>query len=344
MSPHSLDTPLHVDAALSTAVWGITEGAAGMISQVKGLAGAIGLPFEIRDIPLRWPWGKLWPGLVPVRRSIFAQPELISLERGSPQLVITCGRQAVMAGLYLKRMLGERVLTVHIQDPKIDTRRFDLVIAPEHDRLVGPNVLATKGAVHHISSQLLNDVRQLGLSCGLETLCRPFVTVLLGGPNKYYRFDESAAAALIEKLKWGVADGSRQLAVLPSRRTPAEIIDRFVSAFGDEHFVWQRQGENPYLCALAHCSHIVCTGDSVSMVSEASSTGKPVYVEHFRERRPARRFRAFHQSFFASGITRPFEGIFAEWTYSPPDETARIAHVLRNRLGVPHVAETRSAA
>ncbi len=237
-----------------------------------------------------------------------------------------------MTALYLKKRFGKRVFTVHVQNPKINPARFDLVVAPEHDGLKGPNVVTTLGAVHHITADVLKKAGERGPAGGLERLKRPFVAVLLGGPTRHFRFDDEDMRRLEDKLRNMAAAHQVGLAVLPSRRTPPQVVDRFLSRFGSEQFVWDRTGENPYLCALSLASHVIVTGDSVSMITEASGTGRPVYVEYLTEHRPASRFRRFHQSFERAGITRSFEGRLDHWTYVPRNDSAAIAQIIRQRL------------
>lgn len=323
--------------------WGFAEGAAGMLSQVKGLSQAVGLPAIVRELTLTFPWNKCWPGFIPLRPSIFRDRE--TLFAGSqPQLVITCARQAVMASLWLKKQLGDNVFTVHIQDPRIDPKKFDLVIAPEHDGLTGPNVFASRGALHHISPSVLKAAALAGASGPLAKLQRPFVTVLLGGPNKCYSFEPTDLLPFIELLRSLTQRDGVPLAILPSRRTPPAVLMQFQEAFGEPHFVWDRSGENPYIAALALCSHLIVTGDSVSMLSECAATEKPVFVFHLPERRRSRRFRQFHHSFVESGISRPFEGELAFWKYISPNPTQQIAELIRQRLGEKHVPSARFAA
>lgn len=326
----------------SAACWGITEGAAGMISQVKGLAQSVGLPFELRDVTLRFPWKKMWPGFIPVRQSIFRNPEQLA-GPPCPRLVVSCGRQAVMASLFLKRQLGDAVFTVHIQDPKIRTSRFDLVIAPEHDGLTGRNVFQTRGAVHHISRDVL--AKAAASARGpLAGLHGNFVTVLLGGPNSCYRFDAENLKPLIAQLREIFARHGVPYVILPSRRTPGDVVRQFQQAFPAPHLVWDRSGENPYLAALGLCSHVIATSDSVSMISEAAATEKPVYVYPLPVRRRSRRFARFHESFSSHGITRPLAGGLENWTYESPNVTHQIAALIRGRIGEDHVTAERSAA
>ncbi|MGH6954230.1 MAG: ELM1/GtrOC1 family putative glycosyltransferase, partial [Alphaproteobacteria bacterium] len=75
---------------------------------------------------------------------------------------------------------------------------------------------------------------------------------------------------------------------------------------------------------------IVATGDSVSMISEASATGKPVYVIELGDE--PRRIRRFHENLRAAGITRQFGGTIESWSYAPLEDTARVAAEVRRRM------------
>ena len=65
----------------------------------------------------------------------------------------------------------------------------------------------------------------------------------------------------------------------PSRRTGAEVEAELRKALADTpSYIWDGQGENPYLAVLALADSLITTADSVNMVSEACFTGKPVHV------------------------------------------------------------------
>lgn len=313
--------------------WGLSIGVAGMLSQMKGLAQAVGCEFEPRRTRLRRFWRWLPLSVIPRSFAVIRDAEQFTAEE-PPRLVIACGRHAVVPAICLKRKWGVRIVTVFVQDPLVDTRNFDFVIAPEHDDVRGSNVIATRGALHHVNAGVLAAARQSKMAQYFLQTGRPIATVLLGGPNRYYAFSQADVNRLIDKLRIAARDDV-QLLIVPSRRTPAEVCFRFQSEFGRDHLVWDGQDENPYLAALAVADYVVVTGDSVSMTTEASATGKPVFVEYLRERLPARRFRKFHFSFRHSGITRPFEGRLHRWTYTPPDDTAEVARRIKERMGLP---------
>lgn len=302
-----------------------------MVSQVTGLAAAIGFPFAHHKIEMRWPFSTMWPGILPSWNGVFADRRWLEPDV-PPSVVISCGRLGSAASLALKRRYGSDVFTIHVQDPKLPIRWFDLIVAPAHDGLVGDNVVQSLGAVHHVTAAKLQAATDAGAPPALARLGDRFVGVLLGGPNRYYAYSAADMECLIQRLRTIVQRDGARLAILPSRRTPAAALEQFRAAFCAEQFVWDGRGDNPYLSVLALASHLVITGDSVSMVSEAAATRKPVFVFPLTERRVARRFRKFHQSFAQAGITRVFAGRLADWTYPSPDRTGLIAALIREHL------------
>ena len=305
-----------------------------MNSQTSGLARALGLSFEMRPARMAWPW--TWMPMSCVPRSFSTLRRFGEIDEANvPLLAISCGRHGIIPSLALKKQFGERIFTAHIQDPKLDASRFDLVVVPEHDEIRGDNVYLTTGALHHVTRERLEfAARAPEASVVSGDGSRPVATVLIGGPNRYYSFSRAELTPLVEGLKQVATAHDVRLAILGSNRTPAPVLAMFRAAFSREHFVWDGQGSNPYLSALALASHLIVTGDSVSMTSEAAATGKPIFVHHLRERRFAPRFRRFHSQFEGAGITRAFAGRLVSWDYEPPHDVPRIAELIQRRMGL----------
>jgi len=133
------------------------------------------------------------------------------------------------------------------------------------------------------------------------------------------------------ELKQAASGSHGSLAVTPSRRTGWEneriLRKHLIPA---PTFFWDGTGENPYLGLLALSDVIVVTSDSVSMASEASATGKPLYI--FSVEGEGRKLSGFHRTLMQDGVARPFTGTIQHWSYDPPDETGRIAALVRDRL------------
>jgi mitochondrial fission protein ELM1 len=314
----------------SRSCWIITQGHAGMEAQCRGLADALGLAPVIKRVRVRRLWDllpkRLW--LAPLR---VLRADSDRLDPPWPDLVISCGSVGAPLAAAIRSASGGRTRAVHIQDPKMDLHRFDLVIAPRHDGLRGDNVISSKAAIHPVTPQKLEEgARRWGPV--LAPLPRPLIAVLIGGPNGRHRLTPDIVTRLADNLVSLARKTGGALAVTPSRRTGAENEAVLRERLKDvPAFVWDGKGNNPYFGLLALADAIVVTEDSVSMTSEAVATGKPVYVAALAGK--SRRLRRFHQMLMADGITRPFDGSFATWTYTPPDDTARAAAEIRRRFG-----------
>ena len=306
--------------AESTRCWVMTDGKPGMENQCLGLAEALHLTPEVKRVAPRPPWRWLPPHFW-----FSALSAVEGLAPPWPDLLIATGRQTVALALAIKRR-NPQTFCVQIQDPVAGRGRFDLIAVPEHDALSGANVIATLGALHRVTPQRLAAAAPR-FQPMLQPLPRPLVAVLLGGANKQYRLTEARARTLAD----GLARMPGGLAITPSRRTGDDAMRIIRAALGGKPAViWDGAGENPYFGFLAHADAIVVTGDSVSMVSEACSTGKPVYV--FDLEGGSRKFDRFHRALRDRGITRPFDGTLAEWRYPPLDDTARVADEVRRRV------------
>src|SRR3974377_663497 len=162
-------------------VWVLHDGKAGMASQALGLAEATGFSFIERQLHIRFPWRCLPPRLWFLPLAPTAPP----LPPPWPDLGIGCGRNTATPALAIRRASGGGILTAQIQNPGVGFGEFDLLVVPEHDRLRGPRVIVTRGAVHRVTRARLAAER--ARFPGLAALPRPILSVLIGGANKAYR-------------------------------------------------------------------------------------------------------------------------------------------------------------
>lgn len=318
------------DLPAKSATWVVTDGRIGMQNQATGLAEAVGLPVEIKIVHPRLPWTLLpvahWP--VPFRAlaadsSAFAPPW--------PRLVIGCGWRSIPYCLEIKRRSAGATLTVQLQDPKISPSHFDLVIPPEHDRLSGANVISIVGSPNGITRAKLEAAANLWRP-RFGKIPSPRLAILIGGKSKAHRFSVEDATRLAGQLKSLSGEGFGIMATT-SRRTGEEQARIIREALGAANAtVWDGTGDNPYLGYLGLADAILVTSDSTNMATEAAGTGKPVHIVHLPCTNP--KFEALHQRLETLGITRPFSGKIGAWTYQPLNETARIAALIRKKLGL----------
>ncbi len=301
--------------------WIVTEGMAGTENQCLGVTEALGITPEVKRISLHQPWKALSPflGFETVRS--FAPP----LTGPWPDLLIASGRKSISASRFIKRASKGRTFTVQIQDPRVNPAGFDLVAVPEHDPTRASNVIVTTASPNRVTDEKLAAAREKFRY--FEKLKQPRLAVLIGGSSKSH----TLTPAIMEKLAGQLKALDAGLMVTASRRTGKEneeILKRTLN--GTDALVWDGTGENPYFGMLAWADYILVTSDSASMLSDAATTGKPVYMVALEGGSP--RLDRLHDNLTNRGITRPFEGRLESWNYVPLRDSEKIAHEIRKRL------------
>jgi len=292
-----------------------------MASQALGLAEATGFPYIEKRLDIRFPWNYLPPllWLAPLDAGAHLTPPW-------PDLVIACGRNAAMPALMIRRASGGRAVAAQIQNPGVGGGEFDLFVVPEHDRLRARHVIVTRGAVHRVTPARLAAERRRFPA--LAATPGPILAVLIGGTNKAYRLTLRRLGEIADAVRAVLrADGGSAL-VTPSRRTGAAGLAVLRERLKDcSAAIWDGFGENPYFAFLALADAFLVTADSVSMISEAAATGKPVHILDLDGGNA--KFTRFHAAMQAAGITRPFAGHIESWSYPVPDDTARAGAAVR---------------
>lgn len=312
----------------SPSVWVLTDGRAGHVNQTLGLAEALVPAPEVKKLALRTPYRQASPFLGWAGGRALA-PGSAAIAPPWPDLIVTSGRSSLAVALGIQRASGGRTRLVNVQDPGYFRRRFDLIVVPEHDRLSGPNIMSTAGALGRVTpARLAEAAARFGPA--LAHLPNPRVAVLIGGANAVFRTSPAAAERIARDLGRLAAEGAG-LMVTFSRRTGPEMESTIRAALaGSDAAIWDGTGDNPYFGYLALADHVLATEDSASMVSEAAVTGKPISILALEGGSP--KFTRFHDSMRKHGATRPFAGRIEHWSYAPLDETARAAGRVREIL------------
>ncbi len=300
----------------------LSEPLAGLQAQALGLAEAAGLEADILSLrpraPWRWLTARLWP----------APLDVVRVPDPRSDILISAGGTAGVIAYALRRP-GRRL--VQIQHPRMEPRRFDVVVVNRHDGLTGPNVVVTRTALHRVTpARLAQAAAEWGPR--LQHLPRPLVAVLVGGSNGRFRLDASVAGPLGAQLAGMMRADRVGLALTPSRRTSPEAraaLEAAVTPLGG--WVWDMAGDNPYFGLLALADAIVVTEDSVSMVSEAAATGAPVLLAPLPGR--SRRIRLFNRLLQEDGRVRQFAGRLEMWPTEPMNDTIAAGQDVRRRLG-----------
>ena len=312
----------------SMQMWTLSDGHAGNRRQACALAAAlrVGVAEEHvlqPHIPWRWAAPRKWLGAPHAFGAEFS-----AALRAPPALAIGCGRQAALA----TRLLRERgASAVQILDPRLDPRHWDLVIAPEHDDLRGDNVITLLGSINPVDAAWLAQARDR--FAAFAQLPRPRTALLLGGDSAHARFGRMAFEVLASRLEVALARDGGSVLVTTSRRTPRDLREALRHRYDETPgVVWQgpEDGENPYPGLLAWADRIVCSPDSVNMMSEACATAAPVFV--FDPARVSGRPRRFIDALLQRGRVRAMDSELMPFPVEPLRETARVAAEVRARL------------
>ena len=305
----------------------LTEGMHGMISQVEGMAKALGVEYSHKIVRLNFPWNLIPPKFTPISNIILKDKIYID-NNEIPDLIISCGRKSVIPSIFLKKK-NSKIFTIHVQDPKVNFKNFDAIIAPEHDSLKGDNVYNSKGAIHYITETEIIKARQYLVD---KIKSEKIVSLILGGPNKYYSFRSDQIINIFNQIKSIFASNGYKIIVIPSMRTPKEIIDLAIKEMGSFGHVVNKVDKEAYLSAYALANFIIVTCDSTSMISEAATSGKPIFVAHMKTKKNNYRFKRFFELFKQMRITRDLGEKVEPWTYNKHNEAQRIALEIKNKI------------
>ena len=331
-------TPTSPEAETSTSqpirLWAVSDGRAGIEAQVVGLANALARKRETEVTIKRVAWqghiGRLpwWMNPFPLR---LVTPES-QIEAPWPDIWVAAGRATLPLSMRMRAWSRGATYVVQIQDPRMPTSPFDLVIPPRHDRLQGDNVFPITGSPGRVNvDRLKADLDRFQEM--IEPLPHPRVAVVIGGKSKAHNLSPERAAAMAAEIELPVVEAGGSVMVTFTRRTPeaakAILTARLRHMPG---VIWDGEGENPYFAFLGAADYILVTEDSTNLATDAASTGKPVFV--LKMEGQSLKFGLFHEDLERLGATRPFGGSFHSWTYEPLAETDRAADEVLARFDV----------
>ena len=162
----------------------------GIENQALGLAEAAARLRPCEIIPIVMETGTAFKAASPTLQfALKSKPSDYGIESAPPDLVIGCGRQAIAPLLAIKKSFPD-CFTAYIQDPRIDPTRFDLIIAPEHDNLSGPNIETMIGSPNRIVKAEIAG-RTIKFSNRLESLPMPRAAFLIGGDSKTHKLSQA---------------------------------------------------------------------------------------------------------------------------------------------------------
>lgn len=210
--------------------------------------------------------------------------------------LIGTGTQTHLPMLAQKRQLGIPAITCMTPAPYLQ-KHFDLIFAPQHDEAgEGDNIFTTIGPPNS--------------NCNQRKHVAGRVLVLIGGIDpSSHRWDTEDVIGAIEKLAG--KEPKKEYIISSSPRTPPDTVTRLKKLaegsqgirFFDFHDTPSGWVEKEY----GLCQEVWVTGDSISMVYEALSSGCQVGIIPVHWLKKDSKFSKSEEYLWHSGFTRTLE-------------------------------------
>jgi len=325
---------------LKKEIWILADDRPGTVSQSVGLAEEIGLDYKIINVTYnffaRIPNCFFSNSLV--RLSAESKKKFQNLDY-LPSLVISAGRRSAPIALFLKNKSENKTQIIQIMNPDLDFSKFDFVILPKHDQTDEAkfsNVITTIGSLTKVRENVV-EAEQKKFAAQFNEIKKIKIALLLGGSSNKTKFTKDSAVKLAKISATIAKNMNATLLILNSRRTSDELTNAVKLNLDCDFklFNWKEvRDQNPYMAILGYADFFIITGDSVSMISECCSTGKPVYIFDEKEI-SSPKHRRFHQALVAENYAKQLTDITSNLeNFSPQklQETKRVSSLIQNKF------------
>ena len=252
-------------------IWVLLGHRRGDNNQLLALAEGLGLPFESRGLAYR----KLWPLLLklfPTLPLLLTGDTRRKLQPPWPDLVIGIGRRSVAVSRWIRNASGGRTKIVRLGNPRAEPRLFNLVITtPQYPVKSESNVLTLPVSMGRYRKAPKPTTEE---SEWLQALPRPHLLVSVGGQTRYWAQRAEALTNAVKQLAAKAQAAGGSLIIATSPRTPPETVSAIANCGTSCEII--ADGRVRYPVLLVDADEHYVTADSVSMISEAVLTGKPV--------------------------------------------------------------------
>jgi uncharacterized protein len=235
--------------------------------------------------------------------------------------------------------------------PNLPYDKFDMILLPQHDNIDKtvktkyPNIIETTSSINRVQHKKI-DSESKKWKKELSKLPKPYIGFILGGDTKDTKFPTEAFGRISKTLSNLTNKLGGSLLITTSRRTSRACIEAMKVNLNCKYYLydWNDEDEkladkknplgNPYFAYMGISDYLVVTGDSMSMVSEACSTGKPVYV-YMPNEALAKKHKRFCQGLMSNNYIKEFREEtkkLENYKYKPLNETQRIVNIIKQKI------------
>jgi len=222
-------------------------------------------------------------------KSILTKDSFDQVMTTKADMIISCGSSVAGLNNLLAKDNSAKSIVV-LKPGLLHYKRFDLVVLPQHDNThhieSSKKIAVTKAAPNLITKEYIEEQKELLLNrySHLKNTQRFKIGVFIGGDSKNVYLSESQIRVLINQLKEVTKTLNAELLMTTSRRTPTRLEQMLFHEFKKDPacplLIQPNQQDVPEAVGgiMGLSDVIVASGDSISMVSEAASSGKNAIV------------------------------------------------------------------
>ena len=291
-------------------VWILSDGKVGHSTQSEGLAKSLGWPYKVKQLHFH-PWNNtqkiLWALFPPNNRGL-NKNKSSPLEAPWPDIVISTGWRPAPIARWIREQNDGKTRIIQLgRKGGGSADLFDVVITPSYYGFAPhPHRIETLAPLNELTPESLVQVSQRWPNL-FDHAPHPRIVLVVGGSTARFTLTKDFARTIGNQLRDLANSCGGKVFAVTSPRTGNEVSQALQSVLKPDHHFheWQpNQSDNPYLAYLAGADVIIVTGESESMLAEAASLGKPVYIIPLPENPPTWKIR-FSEAIVQRAQSRP---------------------------------------
>ncbi len=255
-----------------------------------------------------------------------------------PDLAIGVGFNVTEALVKIKGLSCNKTKIAIILDPLTYYEKFDFIILPSYEPYkVTGNIIRTTGLINFVNRPYMNlqkmayDTNDKYRFLRRRKLKYPFLTTIIGGRHTGGNIDIEDTKIITKEINRIVLKTGGSALITTSPRTEPHVSETLEQNLDVPYFIYDyklRETENPYGIFLALADRIIVTGESVRMMSESCSTGKPVNI--YRPRQYGFQYEPLVNEMINGG----YAAELGDDTPHPNklDEAGRVAEIIKRSL------------
>lgn len=299
-------------------IWGIQSGVSELDEQIQSLGKEFGGSFDFKTAALKPMWQQV--------SSVFGYTHASFFEYGAeelappwPDIVINAHPSTTAIALIVKQRSQNKSFLINLHNLDIASRSFDLVIAPEHEKVRGNNVMTTIGYLTDIKAEKLIKKNYAYTFSHLPT---PQIFILGGTKTQPLILAEDELSKIAKDFCMLQQSCGGSFIIAQTIDPDHRLVTAIEQMSGVAPLIHNQ--DHSLQGALAWADIIVCLGDDFSAISKACSSGKTVLHYQINRASPTG-FAEFYQKLRSMNMIATLHDGFQQASYSPLREVERVA-------------------